>query len=676
MAQEIMAQAFVIRPFDKKKDSSGKEIDFERVHKELIDPSLEAANLKGRTTGKIIDSGNIREDMFSLILEADLVICDVTIHNANVFYELGLRHALRKRGAILIKGNPSADNIPFDLLTDRYLPYNLDDPASARRQLTDMIEATLRSDRETDSPVFKMLPALPEANANSIQVVPMDFREEVDRARAANSKGWLRLLAQEVKSLRFQWAGLRLVAQAQWSLKDYAGARASFEEIHHVNRGDVDSILALANIYERLYRDEKNAQLLTLSEQAIGRVVASDEALPRHLVEALALRGRNHKTRWRDEFESLSTVPERRQAGNNRLLRESYEAYRGAFYQDLNHFYSGLAALQMGTIFLELCPKDSDSWKVAFDNDAQAETYRRKVSQEVKTLSTLVPASIEAKLGQMKPDDPERLWAQISFADLLFLTEKNESRVINRYQDVIPSNQPFAWDASKGQLELFEKLGVKSELAQKVIAAVDGAFAGGSRGGAAPNHVLIFAGHCFDAPGRAEKRFPSDLAGHAKTLIIEALNALNQDCRLLGLASAAPGADLLFHEACVELNIQSIICLPMPVDAYVRANFETLDELRSRFFRFTEAKKQVLQLSDREGLPRWFGESATNSWERGNRWVLHMALASGAQKITLLALWDGKEEGNGPGGTAHMVNLARNSGKIHVNIIDSRKLSG
>jgi len=40
MAQEIMAQAFVIRPFDKKKDSSGKEIDFERVHKELIDPSL------------------------------------------------------------------------------------------------------------------------------------------------------------------------------------------------------------------------------------------------------------------------------------------------------------------------------------------------------------------------------------------------------------------------------------------------------------------------------------------------------------------------------------------------------------------------------------------------------------------------------------------------------------
>ena len=114
----------------------------------------------------------------------------------------------------------------------------------------------------------------------------------------------------------------------------------------------------------------------------------------------------------------------------------------------------------------------------------------------------------------------------------------------------------------------------------------------------------------------------------------------------------------------------------MPEDAYARANFETLDELRSRFFRFTEGNKQVLELSDREGLPRWFGESAANSWERGNQWVLQMALASGAQKITLLALWDGKNEGDGPGGTAHMVNLARNSGKIHVNIIDSRKLLG
>ncbi|MCK7508710.1 MAG: hypothetical protein MZV70_34875 [Desulfobacterales bacterium] len=42
-----MARAFVIRPFGAKKDSSGTEIDFDRVHNELIGPALHAAGLGG-----------------------------------------------------------------------------------------------------------------------------------------------------------------------------------------------------------------------------------------------------------------------------------------------------------------------------------------------------------------------------------------------------------------------------------------------------------------------------------------------------------------------------------------------------------------------------------------------------------------------------------------------------
>jgi hypothetical protein len=51
-----------------------------------------------------------------------------------------------------------------------------------------------------------------------------------------------------------------------------------------------------------------------------------------------------------------------------------------------------------------------------------------------------------------------------------------------------------------------------------------------------------------------------------------------------------------------------------------------------------------------------------------------MALTAGVKKITLVALWDHKSEGDGPGGTAHMVKLARNTGKIDVKIIDSAQL--
>jgi len=44
----------------------------------------------------------------------------------------------------------------------------------------------------------------------------------------------------------------------------------------------------------------------------------------------------------------LGTVDERPAAAMNQTLRESYEAYHEAFFHDLNHFWSGLAALQDG----------------------------------------------------------------------------------------------------------------------------------------------------------------------------------------------------------------------------------------------------------------------------------------------------------------------------------------
>ncbi len=668
-----MARAFVIRPFGTKKDMAGKDIDFERVHCELIGPALQATAFSGATTGEIVEPGNIREDMFSLLLEADLVICDITIHNANAFYELGIRHALRKKHTILIKGVPAADSPPFDLLTDRYLPYNLGDPGLARQQLIDTIAAACQSDRETDSPIFKMLPTLAEADPSTVQVVPLDLREEVDRARAALSKGWLRLLAQDVRGRRFEWPGLQLVADAQWKLGDYEGARESFEAIRDTDADNVTANLALANIYERLSR-RRPAQLLTDSDHAIERVLASREATSTQRVEALALKGRNHKTRWRRAFMGLGTVDERRQAAMNQTLRESYEAYHEAFFHDLNHFWSGLAALQMGTVFLDLSEGDDGSWQLTFDKDDEAQAYRQQLVKDVEALRLLGPASADAGLLRMPDTHPDRIWAEISKADVLFLTEPRAQRVINRYRDAIPKDYPFAWDATRGQLQLFADLGVKADLARQVITAIDGHHEAQQLPAVRPLHVVLFAGHRVDAPDRVVARFPAQQECRAKDLISEVVRGLGQDDRFLGLASAAPGADILFHEVCAELNMPSMLCLPMPAADYARLEFQDLDAWRSRFLTFQRGQQTVLELSNREGLPRWLHGSGTNPWERGNRWVLQMALTAEAVRITLIALWDGKDEGDAPGGTAHMVRLARDAGTVDVKVIEAQRL--
>jgi hypothetical protein len=665
-----MARAFVIRPFGNKKDSAGKELNFERVHSELIGPALTTAGLSGSTTGEIVDAGNIREDMFSLILEADLVICDITIHNANVFYELGIRHALRKRRTILIKGETVADVVPFDLLTDRYCPYNIDNPAAALPKLIEMVTATLRSDRETDSPIFKMLPTLVEADPSTVQVVPLDFREEVERARTAQSKGWLRLLAEEVIGLRFQWVGLRLIAGAQWDVGDYNGAKKGLEQIREVYPDDIEANLALANIYERLHRQGKNPELLLKSDQAIERVLGNADVGTKDRVEALALRGRNQKTRWRLEFEGLATVEERRESAMNRNLRKSYEAYREAFYQDLNHFYSGLAALQMGTIFLELSAQEGGAWMTTFDDDEQAVSYRQKIAKSVAELRLIVRASIEARLGQYSSDDPDRVWAEISLADALFLSEDVAQRVVSKYKAIIPKDKPFVWDAARGQLELFASLDVRGDVARQVIASIEVRQSPQEK----PLHLILFAGHRVDTAGRPEPRFPTDREAKARQLIHEALSQIDQSHSFTGLASAAAGADILFHEVCAELKIPSTLCLPMPVDDYSRESFREYDDWRTRYLDLMGLERSILTLSDRVGLPKWLEGTKTDSWERGNRWVMQMALTSGADRISLFALWDGKGEGDAPGGTAGMVQLARGAGNIRVNVIDANKL--
>lgn len=667
-----MERAFVIRPFGTKKDSSGREIDFDQVHTALVGPALQAAKLEGGTTGQVVDAGNIREDMFSLILEGDLAICDVTVHNANVFYELGIRHALRKRSTILIRGEPSADVIPFDLLTDRYLRYDVANPAGSVDALVAMIQATLRTDRRTDSPVFRMMEGLPEADPASVEVVPLDFREEVERARAARSRGWLRLLAQDVGGQRFQWTGLKLVAAAQWALKDYEGARDTLEKIP-AKLVDAATNLMLANLYERLYRESRKPELLTLSDQAIQRVVADGAADRGERVEAHALKARNAKTRWREEFEALGTREERRETAMNQRLRDTYEAYLDAYNDDLNGFYPGLAALQMGEIFLHLSSDPAGSWKASFDTDEEADVYRTGVDREVRALRLLVERAVQAQLDRMDAADPQRVWAEISAADLQFLTG-NQARTLARYKHAIPPSHLFAWDAARGQLALFAALGIHEQIVQAVMAAIDGQKPLHQPNADKPVHLVVFAGHRVDEPGRTPPRFPEEQAPKAAERVREKLRELMENFQVRALASAAPGGDILFHEVCDELGIPSTLCLPMPADDYSREVFGDQDGWRGRFLNLHRARKQdaVLELSNTTELPRWLQGTPANHWERGNRWVLQMLLTSGADVATLLALWDGGE-GHAPGGTAHMVQITRQAGTVYVEHIDTNE---
>src|SRR5215212_974259 len=179
-------RAFIVRPFGKKKDLQGSEIDFDEVERVLIAPALQAVGAEGGTNIDIVESGNIRTDMFRRLLTADLVVADLSIHNANVFYELGIRHALREHGTFMLRCD--GDAYPFDLQTDRYFVYRKGDPAAGLADLITALRRTKDAQEKNsaakDSPVFTSLPNLSEPDPSLFNPLPQDFGEEVARATA------------------------------------------------------------------------------------------------------------------------------------------------------------------------------------------------------------------------------------------------------------------------------------------------------------------------------------------------------------------------------------------------------------------------------------------------------------------------------------------------------------
>ena len=81
---------------------------------------------------------------------------------------------------------------------------------------------------------------------------------------------------------------------------------------------------ALAAIIEASQTSD-DPTLLVASDQAIDRVLAAPELDSKNRVEALTLKGRNQKTRWRLKFEHLDTTAKRRAAEIRRIVEEAHQ---------------------------------------------------------------------------------------------------------------------------------------------------------------------------------------------------------------------------------------------------------------------------------------------------------------------------------------------------------------
>jgi hypothetical protein len=659
-------RAFIIRPFGTKND-----INFDEVEQKLIDPALNRLGITGRTTMEIRRQGNIRLDMFQRLLTADLVIADISIHNANVYYELGVRHALRGKHTFMIRARGAdlkTDEVPFDIKTDRYLAYDGVNPAATVDDLVAGLRQTINSDAE-DSPVFQMLPDLDEQDRSKFLPIPRDYREEVERATQKKELGDLELLAAEARGFEWEIEGLRLVGRAQFNLKAFEGARTTWEAVRKQDALDVEANTRLGTIYQRLCD-------LTSSDQALKRVLSRTELDKEGRAEAGSLLGRNAKSYWTDEWRKEQSLPERqRRALMSPYLDESLEAYEAAFKEDLNHFYSGLNTLSMLTIQTKLAELMPDVWAGRFDDDDTAQRELDSRKKHVQKLSASVDLSLKATTERLKREQRTDVWAEISDADLCFLTANRPAKVSTAYRRALVDAPAFVSDAVRRQLSLYQDLGLLEENVKAVISVLDPAQAVATAG-SAPQRVLLFTGHMIDAPGRKEPRFPPDKAEVAKQKIAEAVAAEQQLAGGIayGIAGCASGGDILFHQVCEALNIPTRIFLVVPRELYIRESVAPAGPQWIEEFNRLVRLRPVRVLCESKELPRWLQDKPDyNIWQRNNLWNLHNALAAaGGENVTLIALWNGAT-GDGPGGTTDMVQKAQERGAKTI-ILDTNKI--
>jgi hypothetical protein len=155
-------RCFVVMGFGEKTDhETGRVLDLDQSYR-MIKSAVQKAGLECVRADEIAHSGVIDLPMFDQLLTADVVIADLSTSNAQALYDLGVRHALRPSGTIVIAEDKF--RFPFDIahiVIRQYQHLGKDigyrESLRMEAQISEAITATMQRPI-VDSPVYRALP--------------------------------------------------------------------------------------------------------------------------------------------------------------------------------------------------------------------------------------------------------------------------------------------------------------------------------------------------------------------------------------------------------------------------------------------------------------------------------------------------------------------------------------
>ena len=330
---------FVLMPFGKKPGVAGSLIDFDAVYQELIKPAIEKAGLEPLRADEEMKSGLIQKPMFERLLLCEYAVADLTTANANVFYELGIRHAARSWSTVLIYAE-GVSQLPFDVAPLRALPYRLDkngkpaDIANTKAPLVDrLIEA---KNATTDSPLFQLVDNYPDIDHTKTDV----FRDRVQYSNEVKEK--LAAARKEgVESIREIENELGSIAEVESGVVidlflSYRAVSAWPEMISLVGKMSAplaETVMVQEQLSLALNRNNEGQKAEKILKALIGERGPSSETY--------GILGRVYKDRW----EALKNRGEKLEAAA--ILKKAIEAYLSGFEADWRDAYPGINAVTL-----------------------------------------------------------------------------------------------------------------------------------------------------------------------------------------------------------------------------------------------------------------------------------------------------------------------------------------
>lgn len=678
---EIRPHAFVIMPFGKKKGGDGSLYDFNAIYTQLIKPALEASGFEAFRADEETTSGDILTDMFQELLLADLCIADMSIDNANVFYELGIRHAFRKRGIVHIQAGRAY--MPFDVFNVRTIPYHITpegvpDPAFLEKEkaaISRVARDTWASDIEAvHSPIFNLLDGLVEPDRKTLRT-PLatgfwreynEWKERVTIAQRQKRIGDILLLTEEIRNPLIKEEA---IGEAGMALKNLGRNELA---LNQYRRG------LEVNARNLSFRREEafNLNRLGRVDEAIVKLENFLTDVPND-TEAIGYLGRIYKEMWNESWKSIPERDLRLRAAfdSYHWLIKALETYLKGWRSDLDQTYPGANALTLGEILIYLADQ--------FDDKQQPDPEIEWVRGIVPDLRGALTFALESKAQDEKVD----YWTLISLADLRVFTAEVTQQVTRAYRKAMTASRrnQFYLQSSLGQLEILQSLEIRAEYVKAGInvineelrtirkeKATEEAVQKKGKQELAVNVkskqrdglVFLFTGYMISNSMKKENQFPAEKEQDIKDAIEAILKKYNAgpDDMVVTTGMDA-GSEIMFVESCVERGIPVQAYFPVAEAPYVR-DFVSPggEQWVERFYRMrNHPLVDEFYQPDCVGLPK----EGDNVHERNNRWALYSSLTRGIDSVRLIAVWDGKGELSRDLDARlvkHMVDLMRDTG--------------